>query len=128
MPRNNDGFTLLEVMVALIIFSMLAITLSSASSSRIDGHIHIEHKLLANILAESEIAELRNNPWPSIIDNEKTLTAANRQWLLKTKVAIKADVLPGLNIPVKEVDVSVRLADKPDDVIQTLTALIGKDD
>lgn len=128
MSRNNAGFTLLEVMVALIIFSMLAITLSSASSSRIDGHIHIEHKLLANILAESEIAELRNNPWSSIIDNEKILTAANRQWLLKTKVSIKADVLPGLNIPVKEVDVSVRIADKPDDVIQTLTALIGKDD
>lgn len=128
MRRNNGGFTLLEVMVALIIFSMLAITLSSASSSRIDGHIHIEHKLLANIIAESEIAQLRNNPWVLLIDGEKTLTSANRQWLLKTKINIKTDVLPGLNIPVKEVNVSVSLQDKPDDVIQTLTAYIGKDD
>lgn len=128
MQRNNQGFTLLEVMVALIIFSMLAITLSSAGSSRVDGHIHVERKLLANILAESEIAELRNNPWSSLIDAEKTITSANRQWFIKTKVSIKTDVLPGLNIPVKEVDVSVSLQDKPEEVIQTLTAYIGKDD
>lgn len=127
--KKSSGFTLLEVMIAVTIFALIASTLSKAASVTVDNQIHLERKLLATWIAENHIVELRSTPFDSIKKSKKDLSYAERKWLINTNVKIKKD-FSGMPMPlqVKEIDVSVSLEEAPDNPLQTLTTFIAKDD
>ncbi len=54
---SDQGFTLVEVLAALAVFSVAAIGLSQASGETVRGTRHIEAKSLAAIVAENQLAE-----------------------------------------------------------------------
>ncbi len=54
---SEQGFTLVEVLAALAVFSIAAIGLSQASSETVSGANHAEAKALAEIVAENQLAE-----------------------------------------------------------------------
>lgn len=126
--RKNKGFTLLEVMIALTIFALIATTLSQAASITVDNQIHIERKLLATWIAENQIIELRSVSFNNISTNKKEVEFADRQWIISTQVAPKKK-FSGMPIPldVKSLTVSVSLKDSPDSPLQTLTAYVAND-
>ncbi|RMF13738.1 MAG: type II secretion system protein GspI [Gammaproteobacteria bacterium] len=60
MPRlQEDGFTLIEVMVALLIFSLVAATVMKSTSSAIQRQGTLESKMLAQWLAANAITDAR---------------------------------------------------------------------
>lgn len=126
--KTNKGFTLLEVMIALTIFALIATTLSQAASITVDNQIHIERKLLATWIAENQIIELRSISFNEVATGKKEINFADRDWVINTQAAPKKK-FSGMQIPldVKSVIVSVSLKESPDSPLQTLTAYIAND-
>lgn len=126
--KTNKGFTLLEVMIALTIFALIATTLSQAASITVDNQIHIERKLLATWIAENQIIELRSVSFNEVATGKKEINFADRDWVINTQAAPKKK-FSGMPIPldVKSVIVSVSLKESSDSPLQTLTAYIAND-
>lgn len=125
---KNNGFTLLEVMIALTIFALIATTLSQSASITVDNQIHIERKLLATWIAENQVIELRSLSFNNIVTSKKEVEFADRQWIVNTLVAAKKK-FSGMPLPldVKSLVVSVSLKESPDSPLQTLTAYVAND-
>jgi len=125
--KFNKGFTLLEVMIALTVFALIATTLSQTTASAVDNQLNIEQTLFANWIAENEITKLRLSPWNDIKKSSKDTTMANQKWTINTSVAIKKS-FSGVAIPleVKEVKVSVHLKDQASST-SSLTAYLANE-
>ena len=128
--KKSNGFTLLEVMIALTIFALMATTLSQTAAITVDNQIHIEKKLLATWIAENEIIELRSGHFDNIISSKKDIKYSARDWIVSRVVALKKQ-LPGipatLPLEIKSIEVSVSLKESEDDTLQTLTAYVAND-
>lgn len=127
MTPYKNGFTLLEVMVALTIFALIATTLSQTTISAVDNQLSIEQVLFANWIAENEIIELRSKPWEEIKTDSKDYEMANQEWVINKTVSAKKS-FSGVAIPldVKEVLVKVSLKSQTSSLI-TLTAYLANE-
>jgi general secretion pathway protein I len=123
----SKGFTLLEVMIALTIFALLATSLSQATIGAIDNQLTIEQKIFANWIAENEITELRSKPWQDIKTETTDQKMANLEWTITKTVSDKKS-FSGVVIPleVKEVLVTVSLKDESSSIIN-LTAYLANE-
>lgn len=124
LTRAMHGFTLIEVMVALIIFAVLSVTLLVRLGDNIRAEQYLESKTIASLIAENKLAELRiKEEWSAVRDDTDTVNMAGLDWQVKTTVTDT----PNDNL--RRVDVRVgpdsgRSAD--DSYIVTLTSYIGQ--
>ncbi len=127
--NRQKGFTLIEVMIAITIFAMLATTISQVAAVTVDSQLHLEKKLIASWIAENEIITLRSVSWAEIKKGKKDISLSDRDWIIEIKVKDKKN-FAGMPIPleVKEVTVSVYLKDDNDTSLQTFTAYMANDD
>lgn len=127
--NKQAGFTLLEVMIAVTVFALIAISVSQATSVAVDNQIHLEQKLLACWIAENETTIMRSEGWDSIKKGSKELEYANQKWLIKKAVKDKKS-FSGIPIPldIREVEISVSLEESPESPLFTLTSFMAKDD
>ena len=128
MSHKQSGFTLLEVMIAITIFAMLASTISQVAAVTVDSQVHLEKKLLASWIAENDLIKMRSLAWDEIKSGRDELKFSDRQWLVKRVVTDKKNVA-GINLPieVREVNVSVYLKSQPEHALQTFVAYIAND-
>ena len=71
MKRNNRGFTLIEVMVAIAIFAMAALAAVSAASGHLNSLSTIQQRTFAQYVAANRLTDLNlANTWP-IKDNQR---------------------------------------------------------
>ena len=61
-PRAARGFTLLEVLVALVVVAIAVAALARAGSQALDGQFQAEQRTLALWVADNVLADLRLNP------------------------------------------------------------------
>lgn len=61
-PDTTTGFSLIEVLAALVIFSLAIITLSYASTESVRNTTHLQAKLLAGIVADNQLILSRHQP------------------------------------------------------------------
>lgn len=121
--NRQAGFTLLEVMIAITIFAMLATTVSQVASITVDNQIHLEKKMIASWIAENKIVELRLSPWEDIKKSSEDVKMSNREWTVKvTTKDMKDSQIP---IPTREVNVSVSLKATPDSILQSYVVYIA---
>ncbi|EAT13455.1 type II secretion system minor pseudopilin GspI [Bermanella marisrubri] len=127
--KQAKGFTLLEVMIAITVFALVASTLSQSSAITVDNQIHLEKKVLASWIAENKISELRFTPYQDITNERSEIEFADRKWQIKTTVTPKKQ-FQGIPLPldVKQVTVSVSSKQNPDNSIHTLIAYMANDD
>lgn len=126
--KRSGGFTLLEVMISVIVFAMMASMISQVTSTNIGNHVHLENKVMASWIAENETIELRSVPWAEIKNKSKDLESANRKWLVKNNVVEKKDFMGVPGLIVKEVSISVALNETPDSPLQTYVSYMANDD
>jgi len=102
------GFTLLEVMIAITIFALVASTLSQTTSVSVDNQLRLEERMIASWLAENQIIELRSLPWQDIKDSQKEVEMASQKWQVITKIKAQKK-FGGIAIPldIKRAEVSV---------------------
>jgi general secretion pathway protein I len=129
MINKQKGFTLLEVMIAITIFAMLASTISQVAAVTVDSQLHLEKKLLATWIAENDIITMRTLPWAQIKSSREELKYSHREWLVKREVKNKKK-FGGVPLPVevREITVSVYLKSEPDNSLQSFIAYMANDD
>ncbi len=85
--RKSCGFTLLEIMVALTIFSVCAMVLIQQSSRSARQSHYLQTRTLSTWLAENELHQLRSQlEWPEPGKKSKRLDLGSREWQVITEI------------------------------------------
>ena len=131
MMSKQNGFTLLEVMIAIAVFALIASTMSQTTSIAVDSQVYLEQKLLANWIAENKITQLRSSAWAELKNSREDVDVANRKWVVTVKAEDKK-TFPGIPVavplPIKEISVDVALTESPDSPLISLTAFMVNED
>ncbi|MDX1453105.1 MAG: type II secretion system minor pseudopilin GspI [Oleiphilaceae bacterium] len=87
LAGSQTGFTLLEVLVALIFFALIGLVLQQVTASTVDQYRRIELKTFAQWIAENKFAELHlSKSLPKAREYKEDLNFANLEWHLLSKV------------------------------------------
>ncbi len=114
-----QGFTLIEVMIALVIVALGMMAVNTQLNRYVVGAVYIEDKTLASWIATNKVTELSLlREWPAIGESSEDLEFASRRWHVRTEVSAS----PVENL--RRADVHVSLADAPDRVIHTVSGLL----
>jgi general secretion pathway protein I len=117
--RPQSGFTLLEAMVALVIVALGMMAVKTQLNRYLVTATVTEEKTLASWVAANKLTELSVAPsWPEVGRSDDEIELAQRRW--RTVIDVSETQVDNL----RRVDVRVYLADDPERLIQTLSALI----
>ncbi len=120
IPPFCKGFTLIEVMIALSIFAVMAAAISRTASQNTDTVLYLEEKTLAGFVAENRLNKLKLSGYPAAIQIKDSEEMAGREWHITTKVEDTA--LPDF----RRIEILVaKQADKENPLI-SLTGFMGK--
>ena len=118
--RAASGFTLLEVLVALVIVGLGMMAVFGQLNQSLAATIRLRDKTLAHWIAEDRITELRlGDQFPNIGQSSDQLEMGDVEWFYTVKVT----QTPVANL--RRLDVDVSFADRPDDILATLVGFIG---
>ena len=93
--RRIQGFTLLEVLVALAIFGIVAAAVLTAAGRSLNNASRLETLTLAGWIADNQLTELQlQQPPPALGREGRELEFAGRRWQTLSEVQASAD--PGL--------------------------------
>ena len=121
MPRSTEnGFTLVEVMVALTIVALSLTAIAASMNQMIDAANTMRERTYASWIAQNRIAELRlANVLPEVSSTSGEVDYAGSEWSWRAVVSET-----GIE-SFYRVDVSVSLAGS-EYVIRTVTGFIGE--
>lgn len=120
-PTSDHGFTLLELLVALVIFATAGVAIMQASSNHLRVVWQLEELTVASFVANNQLqlALLETN-WPPRELQQGEVAMANRNWLWR----LRATPVPDPDL--RELNITVSLADQPDVVIYQLKTYVGR--
>ncbi len=114
------GFTLVEVMVALVIAALGLAAVAAAVSQMVDAATTIRQRTYASWIAQNQIAEMRlENVVPEVSTSNGEVRFARADWIWRATISETA--VENLF----RLDVEVSLAGT-DDVLRTVTGFIGE--
>lgn len=94
MKCRNKGFTLIEVLMALLIFGMIAATVQHAAGLYFSHYERIENKTMATWIAENRLAELRlAEQFPGLGKQTEEVRFANEDWFTETVISATPEPL-----------------------------------
>lgn len=100
------GFTLIEVLAALLVFAVAVTMLVQAGSQRARSLSYLQQRTLATWVASDRITALRLEPgWPEPGTREGVVEMARRSWHWRAEVTDTPDPA------VRRVDVGVRIGE-----------------
>ena len=115
---SNAGFTLIEVLVALVIFSLMAVGFSRYVDERAKQTVYLADKTLAAVIASNTLTETRTNgAWPQSGRYAQQVSMADKQWQVTTLV--RDTEHPGL----RQLEVSVSLPENAQPLV-TFTGFV----
>ncbi|MDX1599016.1 MAG: type II secretion system minor pseudopilin GspI [Marinobacter sp.] len=121
---NQRGFTLIEVLVALLVFGLIATAAAEVGSQYIASYERIRDKTMAGWIADNRINELRlQEDVPGISENSDDLDYGPFRWQVTTAVLGTEDPT------MRRIEVTVaRFRDDGSDPVpvHTLSAFIGE--
>jgi len=90
--KFNKGFTLIEVLLAMAIFSIAGIALLSAADNNFKNLSYLENKVLANWVASNQLVEVSlEQTWPPKNNKTGSIEMASREWFWTQKVLKTGD-------------------------------------
>lgn len=107
--EKDNGFTLLELLVALSILSIVALAALNNNSSMISNASYLRDKTFAHWVAMNKSAELRLAGQLVVDDGEKgTTVMADRRW----KWQVKGKATPDPDIQLVNIEVLAETSEK----------------
>ncbi len=115
------GFTLLEVMLAMAVFSIAGIALLGTAQNNISSLSHIEEQMLANWVASNQLVESHlEAKWPPKNNKKGKVELAGREWFWQQKVLKTTDE------SMRSVEIQVRLDESAKLPVSSLTTFVSK--
>lgn len=102
--RPANGFTLLELLVALAVFAIAALALLQMEGASISRTADLDQRLLREIVAQNMAAEILTDPAPPALGTASgTIENAGRRFQWTRTVAMRADYgVLGITLSVRE--------------------------
>jgi len=103
--KKQQGMTLLEVMLALVIMATSGVAVMHAASGALNNQAHLQNKTFALWVASNGLAELKlKKIWPSASWQQDTSEFAGGTWYLRYKTVETGDSdFKALDIEVSDV-------------------------
>ncbi len=87
-PRHASGFTLIEVLVAIVILALASLVLANAFGSSAGGFSRLDERSQAWLLASNKLVELQvYQQWPGVGTQDDTVDVAGVDWRVRTRVS-----------------------------------------
>ncbi len=120
MNRRANGFTLIELMIAMVVFAIAGVAVMRATTEHIRAMGMIEEMTMAGYVAENQLQLARlDTRWPPQPAEGETEMAKNRwKWVL--------EVLETEDAEFRMLKVTVRPVEEPERVVSTLQTFIGR--
>jgi len=129
VSRSEGGFTLLEVMVALAVFAVMAGAIALANTQNLAAARQIEEQTDARWVNQNILQQLRFSALPDAGDRlTREATFNGRDWEVEVRVtAFSFPMLPPVEPYLRAVELSARLESEPDDTppADRLTAVLA---
>lgn len=84
--HKQAGFTLIEVMMALMVFAVVSIGISRVTSQGAQNALYLQEKTLATWVAQNRLVELRLSNELRERTFTSTVEMAGREWHVEAKV------------------------------------------
>ncbi len=118
--HNREGFTLLEVLVAMAILSLGMIAVFSGMNQSLSVTTRLRDKTLASWSATDQITEMQvTGEYPDAGNRRDQVEMAHLEWVYEMKIS----KIP--EIEMRRIDITVSFADSPDDILATVIGFIG---
>lgn len=119
--KTESGVTLLELLVALAIFSATAIAILDTIGATSRVVEDLEQQTLGHWVAGNKLSEiLLKSKWPNIGTVRDQVDMSDRQWFLVTKVEVTA------RADMRRITVEVRLDKDDESALISRLAFVGK--
>jgi len=90
--RTVRGFTLMEVMIALMIFGLLAMTVQQVTSGYMGAYNRLEGQVMATWIAQNRMAEMRmQDGLPGVSESTDELEFGPWEWEIETVISVTED-------------------------------------
>jgi len=118
---QHNGMTLLEVMVALLIFAMTGTAILKAAGDHLSNVGQIESITLANYVASNRLNQLQlDTTWPPKSNLKGSVEMADRRWFWQQTVTKTNDN------DLRAVSISVSLNEDYSSSITSVTTFVAK--
>ena len=121
---SEKGFTLIEVLVALLVFALIGTAAAQVGSQYITSYERVRDKTLALWIADNRMNEFRlSDVFPEVSENTDELDYGQYRWQVLT------EVLGTANPTIRRVEITVaRFSDEYSDPINvfSLSGFIGE--
>lgn len=121
--RFQKGFTLVEVLVAVAVLSLVMVVLSQTMGATARAYTNINETRLGYLVAADKLVEMQvYQQWPKTGTHDDEVERNGRQWWVRTTIS------EGPYPDTRRVDIDVGLmrGDDKDALAYSLASLIGK--
>lgn len=119
--KQQGGFTLLEVLIALAILAIALAAAIKGVSSHVSNLVYLKERSLAHWVSLNALTELRaSGDWPrrGEIKGDENMAGREFKWVIKVTEVEGGDV--------RRLDVSVTPGDDDDRSLAAMVAYVGK--
>ncbi|VFM95315.1 MAG: general secretion pathway protein I [Candidatus Kentron sp. G] len=115
------GFTLIEVLVALAILTIVLGALVKGLSQNARNAVYLRDRTIAHWIAANTVAEFQLSPhWPALGTEQGETEMAGQMWYWTARIVATEDS------ELRRIHVEVRLGDAQAPLLETLVSYVGK--
>lgn len=119
--RQFLGFTLIEVLLALSVFSLAGIALLNTADTHFTNLNHLEDQMVANWVASNQLVEVQlTKTWPPKNNLTGKVEMAGREWFWQQKV-INTE-----NANMRAITIEVKADEKDELALTSLMTYVSK--